>query len=230
MTVATPTYLSPFPNCSTAGTIRTSNRVARKGPRGGKRLVRRQLAEALGISADAEAFVAYRDARSGLEYLRSGRDLHEHGLSLHLDAYQGHVFWEFRDLRDGSAGQWRRLAEQLGGAGVPSLEAALDDLLLEPVHAPLRAMFDGSLAGLLVEERVRAFYAAVASATDVGGDPAALARSTMEGAARLEDVLWPEATPEDVAVVMGWQIVAPLGALSPGADVAVTIAAWFDEL
>ena len=215
---------------STAGTINVSTPVARKGPRGGKRLVRRPLPDALGVSDDPAAFIAFRDARTGLEYLRSGRDLREHGLALHLDAYRGHVFWEFRDLVDGSAGQWRRLADRLGGSGVPSLEAALGDLLLEPVHAPLRVIFEGSPAETLVEEQVHAFYAAVATAASVDGDPRALARETVVRAARLPKALGEEASSEDTAVAVGWLLIAPLGALAIGADAAATSAAWFDEL
>ena len=107
-------------------------------------------------------------------------------LWLALDAYQGHAFWEFQELHDGSAGQWRRLAERLGGRGVPSLEEALRELQLEPVHGPLRALFaEGRVAAVLrgragpadldcLEERLAALLAAVAVTTDVerrpGGD------------------------------------------------------------
>ncbi|MEA2578350.1 MAG: hypothetical protein QOD78_1938, partial [Chloroflexota bacterium] len=128
---------------STAGTIRESAAFARRSASGAKRLVRRSLADGLGLSNDASTFVTFRDARTGLEYIRSSREVRERGLWLALDAYQGHVFWEFDEVQDGSAGQWRRLAERLGGAGVPSLEAALVEHQLEPVHASLRALFAG---------------------------------------------------------------------------------------
>mgnify|MGYP003288781774 CR=1 FL=1 len=127
---------------STAGRIRESVAYARKSAGGAKRLVRRSLAEGLGLPDDPSMFVTFRDSRTGLSYLGSCRDIHERGLWLSLDAYQGHVFWEFRELQDGVSGQWRRLAERLGGRGVPSLDEALVELQLEPVHAPLRALFD----------------------------------------------------------------------------------------
>ena len=83
---------------STAGTIRESAAYARKSARGSKRLVRRSLGEGLGLPDDPSMFVTFRDARTGLAYLRSCRDIHERGLWLTLDAYQGHVFWEFREV------------------------------------------------------------------------------------------------------------------------------------
>ena len=190
-------------------------------------------------------FVAFRDARTGLEFLRSCRELWERGLWLALDAYQGHAFWEFREIHDGSSGQWRRLAERLGGRGVPSLETALRDLQLEPVHAPLRAVFEGAQVTAVLdraaapedldvlEARFAAFLAGVVDATGVAGfagDPNGLAaavreRTTTAFAAHAEDL-----ERADRAALLGWLALSRTGELAPGADVAATSAAWFDEL
>src|SRR5262245_47505708 len=113
-------------------------------------MVRRTLGDGLGLSDDPAAFVAFRDARSGLEWLRSARSIREHGLRLSLDAYGGHVFWEFREVHDGSAGQWARLAERLEGRPVPSLEEALRELQLEPVHGPFRWIFSDDVVSAVV--------------------------------------------------------------------------------
>ena len=75
-----------------------------KAADGSKRLVRRSLAEGLGLPNEAGAFVIFRDARTGLESIRSCRELWEHGLHLSLDAYEAHVYWEFREVHDGVAG------------------------------------------------------------------------------------------------------------------------------
>ena len=69
-------------------------------------------------------WLAFRDARAGLEYLRAVGDLRDRGLHLALHAYETHVFGEFRELAD-PAGVWRRLADRLGERGVPSLDEAL---------------------------------------------------------------------------------------------------------
>ncbi|MGK2851962.1 MAG: alpha-amylase family glycosyl hydrolase, partial [Candidatus Limnocylindrales bacterium] len=227
---------------STAGTIRESVAYARKSSSGAKRLVRRSLAEGLGLPNDPTMFVAFRDARTGLEYLRSCRELWERGLWMALDAYQGHVFWEFREIPDGSSGQWRRLADRLAGQGVPSLESALRDQQLEPVHAPLRAVFEGGAVTAVLDgtataadlaaldARLAAFLAAVAAATNVPGEAAPLASAirerTMAGFAAQGAGL----DRADRAVLLGWLALSPMGSLAPGADVAATSAAWFDEL
>ena len=84
----------------------------------------------------AGAFVTFRDARTGLEYLRSCREIWEHGLRLSLDAYAGPRLLGVPRGRDGSGrasgAAWPRGS---AGAGVPSLDDALRELQLEPVHA-----------------------------------------------------------------------------------------------
>jgi glycosidase len=127
---------------STRGRIRESGAFARKTASGAKRLVRRSLAEGLGLPRDPATFVTFREARSGLEHVYSSVELWDHGLPVSVDAYGVQLFWEFSEVQDGSAGQWARLARRLGGAGVPSLEEALRETQLEPVHAPLRAVSD----------------------------------------------------------------------------------------
>jgi glycosidase len=226
---------------STAGTIRESVPYARKSASGAKRLVRRSIAEGLGIPNDPSAFVTFRDARTGLAYIRSAREVWERGLWLALDAYQGHVFWEFNEVHDGTAGQWRRLADRLGGSGVPSLEDALLEQQLEPVHAPLRALFEGGqVAAILdgaartedldaLEARLVAVLAAVATATDVDGDPAEAA-ATIRDATKAAFAAAEALSRDDRAALLVYLVLSRLGALAPGADVAATSLAWYDEL
>ncbi len=98
----------------------------------------RSLADGLGLSGGGDDdFVVLRDGRAGLDYLRSRRDLTEHGLYLELKAYETQAYLELRDVRD-TDGRWRRLAEQIGGRGVPSMDEALRDLDLAPLHDALR--------------------------------------------------------------------------------------------
>ena len=213
---------------STAGTIRESVPYARKSASGAKRMVRRSLAEGLGLPNDRAVFVTFRDARTGLAYIRSTREVWERGLWLALDAYQGHVFWEFDEVRDGSAGQWRRLADRLAGAGVPSLEAALLEQQLEPVHAPLRAVFEGGeVAAILdgaarigdldsLETRLVAVLTAVAAATGVDGDPVEIAAGIRDAveAAFAAPTGEPDASPEATAARATAAKATPATALS----------------
>ena len=79
-----------------------------------------------------------RDARAELEYLCSERELAEHGLYLELHAYECHVYLELRHVHDAN-GRYGRLVAWLAGRGVPSIEKALREMELEPLHDALRA-------------------------------------------------------------------------------------------
>ena len=207
---------------STSGRIRDSAAYARRTASGAKRLAHRSLAEGLGLPHDPAAFVIFREARTGLEFLRSCREIRERGLEVSLGAYGTQVYWEFREVSDGPAGQWARLARRLAGGGVPSLDDALREMQLDPVHAPLRAIFADDLVGSVIdgtatdpqldelERRFTSFLEAVGTATGVEGDARGVAaevrvrseralarpsgRSTGDGAGEAEPDT--EATPE----------------------------------
>ena len=209
---------------------------------GAKRLGRRSLADGLGLPNGAGDFVVFRDARTGLESIRSCREIRERGLRVTLNAYEGHVFWEFREVHDGSAGQWARLAATLGDRAVPSLEDAMTELQLEPVHVPLRAIFDGDLVRAVLATRTRTRGPrrprdAVRHVPDrdrrrrprVPGDPVVVAASVRERTERGFSVAAPT-LPADRATLLGWLALSRTGELAPGADVAATSRAWFDEL
>jgi hypothetical protein len=192
---------------------------------GSKRLVRRTLAEGLGLPTDPASFVAFRDARTGLEHLRSVDELRERGLFVRLDAYQGHVFWEFRELRDGSAHQWSRLNAMLGGRGVPSLEEAQLELQLEPVHSALRAAIaDPTLA------TVKRVVDALAEATGTAGDRTAVVELVATRAATTHEAVAAVKAPVEAATLRLWTLLSALGSLAKGADPAATSRAWYDEL
>ena len=132
----------------TAGWIRDSAAYAVKDEDGSKRLERRTLAEGLGLADGAadDRWIAFREQRTSLEYLRSVAEVREHGLHVQLHAYDTRVFWELRELHD-SAHIWRRLAERLGGMGVPSLEDALREQQLGPVHDAVQGRHPRAGAG-----------------------------------------------------------------------------------
>jgi glycosidase len=190
------------------GWIRESVAFAVKGAGDEKTIARRTLGEGLGLTPEDGRFLAFRDLRTGLEYIRASRDLCERGLYVELGAYQCHVFVDLREVRD-EAGLYGELARQLDGRGVPSLDAALRDIALRPVREPVRALVSGDMLRRLlaarrdaaqpdgtggaadtlldeVERRARAALEGAARVAGGRGDPAAIARD-LRG--RLEVVL-----------------------------------------
>jgi glycosidase len=114
-------------------------------------LRQQRLREGLGLSGDNEAIMAFRDSLTGLEYLRRASELNERGLALDLHAYQCHVFLDWRELRATAEKPWDRLCDQLNGGGAPSLDDALVNLELRPVHTALRLQLDSALVRQLAD-------------------------------------------------------------------------------
>ena len=123
----------------THGTVHHSTGFVDK-MQGGLR--QRTLQDGLGLPTDYETLLAFRDVSNGLEYLRRASDLNERGFSFHLRAYKYHVFLDWREMRATAEKPWDRLHDMLQGDGVPSLEEALEQLQLQPLHEALRAALD----------------------------------------------------------------------------------------
>ena len=111
------------------------------GVEGGRRSVTRSLGEALGLPTDDAAWVILRDGRSGVEWLRRCRDVHESGLDVELHAYECRVFIEPQVVIDVD-GRYARLAERLGGGATASVEGAMHDALIDPAHAAIGELFE----------------------------------------------------------------------------------------
>jgi hypothetical protein len=97
----------------------------------------RSLAEALALPSDSDAFVVFRDAVGGLEYIRASSELREQGLYAELGAYGLQVFVDFRGIR---GERCRELCDALGGRGVASVDDALAELEPAPVSTPDEAI------------------------------------------------------------------------------------------
>ena len=132
---------------SATGRIRDSVPYALRSDDGvGRRSARESLADALGLR-EPGGWLRFRDEAGGLEYLRPVDGLRADGLPLQLSAYQRHVFLDFREIPAGVAGPYARLAERLGGRGVPSIDDAMRDLVLEPLRAPFARLVSAETAG-----------------------------------------------------------------------------------
>ncbi len=127
---------------STHGTLDFSAAYADKAT---AQFRQRRIQEGLGVTGDPGVILAWRDSLTGLEYLRRANVLAERGLTLDLHAYQSHVFLDWRELRATADKPWDRLCDQLNGRGVPSLDEALEQLELQPVHSALLALLDPDL-------------------------------------------------------------------------------------
>lgn len=154
------------------GVLHTSTAI-NEGSAEDRRLRRVTLGEAMGLRAAPEAYVIFREHRTGLEYLHHSPTLADQGLHLELGGYEHRVMLDWRHAEDHD-GSWARLHAMLGGRGVPSMEEAWQELRLAPLLDPFRAFiapdtFERLAAGELdwdtVAKRMETFLDAVGAWT-----------------------------------------------------------------
>ena len=132
----------------TSGWIRSSAAYRVKGS--ARELTQKSLAEGLNLQNDANLFSIFRDYKSGLEFIRNNQKLHQEGLFVSLGAYQYNIFMDFREVSDNEWQHYRQIEAYLQGKGVPSVEDALKELFLQPIHAPFKELVNvGFLQWLL---------------------------------------------------------------------------------
>ncbi len=176
------------------GWIKMSAAYAMKDGNGDRYLTQRSLAEGMSLHADGAYYTIFRDQISGLEYIRSSRDLCEQGMYIELEAYQHHVFIDFREVRDNEWSHYYHIMNRLEGRGVPSVEEELKEVFLQPVRGPFKELVNAEMFDRLinarvtetgspldtalideVDQKVQILLKAIKEFTNVGGDDAAIA-------------------------------------------------------
>ncbi len=138
-------------------------------------LEQKSLAEGLDLPGNG-AILAYRDHVTSLEHLRRASDLRDHGLTFSLHGYQHVVLLNWRVLQPSATHPWDRLCDALGHSGVYSVDEALSQLRLRPLHEALRQT--------LTSESLHAFVSLArrAAASREGG---AFAKDLLDAPAKL---------------------------------------------
>jgi glycosidase len=142
---------------NTAGWIKTSAAYMVKVDQTDqeKMLQQKNLAEGLSLDYSANLFTIFKDHITGLEYIRNNKELHERGLYVELQAYQYHVFVGFRQVVDTDWHAYGQLAASLSGRGVPNLEEALREQILQPLHEPFRELCNATLFRWITSQRIQ---------------------------------------------------------------------------
>jgi hypothetical protein len=84
------------------------------------KLTQKSLVEGLALPGGELDFVIFRDNMTGLEYMRSCKQLAETGLYVELGAYKCHVFLDWQIVH---GEQWAKIHAELNGAGTQSVQA-----------------------------------------------------------------------------------------------------------
>jgi len=114
----------------------------------------KSLGEGLGLRNGGEFFTIFRDQLTGLEYIRNSHSIYQQGLYVELAAYKYHVFVDFREVQDNEWHQYAQLTAFLDGRGVPSVDEALKEIFLRPLHYPFRELVNAAMFHYVMDNRL----------------------------------------------------------------------------
>ncbi len=97
------------------------------------------LFEGLNLDHQQNTFVVFRDHASGLEFIRSCQEIADNGMLVAVDGYKYNVFLDFREVHPSKLRPYYRLATELNGRGIPSIELAALTISLSPLHRIITA-------------------------------------------------------------------------------------------
>ncbi len=118
---------------------------------GGKRnIVHKTISEGLRFKNHPNVYYIFKDYRNSLEYIRSGKEIADNGLSVQLGAFQSNIFLDFKEVQDYPDGLYARLERYLSGRGVPDIKAVFRDLYLENIHSTFRSLMNYTNLNLLI--------------------------------------------------------------------------------
>jgi hypothetical protein len=127
----------------TRGWIKTSAAYSVKTGVGDERtLIQRTIADSLGLPDDHRYYCIFKDYKTGMEYIRNAQDLVRNGFYADLQGYQYMVLMDWRIVEESGARPYGQVMAYLGGRGVPSVDDAVRELMVEPIRAPFRALIN----------------------------------------------------------------------------------------
>ncbi len=123
----------------TAGWIKNSCEYATKDTTGNVELHTQHIASSLGLTNKDNCFVIFKEVQSGLQFIRSSKEMYEKGLFLVLNEYEYQVLMDIVEVEDGVDGTYALLCLTLEGKGVKSIARAKDELLYGKLYKSLEA-------------------------------------------------------------------------------------------
>lgn len=115
-----------------------------------KKLVTRSLAEGLGLTDEPDAYMLFKEQRSGLWYIRKSQEICRKGMFISLNGFETQIFLDIHQKKDadGSLGE---LCAFLNGAGTPDLHIAWQELHYKELYAALKNVISPELCKMLAD-------------------------------------------------------------------------------
>jgi glycosidase len=96
----------------------------------------KDLSAVFNFNPDYKFYYVYTDHRTQLQFLSSGKEVNDEGFKIKLFGYQYRICLNFREVYD-ETGEYKQLYNYLNGRGVVSIEDALHEQQMIPLHSAL---------------------------------------------------------------------------------------------
>jgi len=106
-----------------------------------KKLISRSISEGLGLTAEEDKYLIFREQRSNLWYIRKSKDICEHGMYIALNGFESQVFMDVRQETD-TDGHLKEICTFLNGSGTPDLMIAWQELHYKELYNSFTALLD----------------------------------------------------------------------------------------
>ncbi|MCQ2596361.1 MAG: alpha-amylase family glycosyl hydrolase [Treponema sp.] len=108
----------------------------------------RSISEGLGLTAEDDKFVIFREHHSGLWFIRSSKDICDHGMYVELNGFETQVYLDVQQITDEADGRYRTLCAFLNGKGCEDIETAWQELMYKDLYQKLDAFAGKTLPEL----------------------------------------------------------------------------------
>jgi len=94
----------------------------------------RSISEGIGLSSEDDKYCIFREQRSGLWFVRSSRNICEHGVFITLNGFETQVYMDIRQTADLPDHRWKILCETLSGRGSENLETEWEEIKYKELY------------------------------------------------------------------------------------------------
>ena len=125
---------------SASGWIKQSCEYAVKTGRGDEKVMTsRSISEGLGLTAEDDKYLIFRESRANLWYVRKSSDICRDGMFISLRGFECQVMLDVHQVSDTLDKKWSTLNSVLAGRGCANLEVEWEEIRYKELYAALTA-------------------------------------------------------------------------------------------
>ncbi len=104
----------------------------------------RSISEGLGLTAEDDKYLVFREHHSNLWFVRKSADICRDGMFISLNGFEYQVMIDIQQVSDTADKKWSTLCQMLAGRGCYNLEVEWQEICYKELYAALNAFAGGS--------------------------------------------------------------------------------------